>query len=239
TFAYSSRLSAAETGWFHHYTPASNFRVTLRCLLAPYSRWRWLQHSRVKGRASDMQPPAVCGARIAVVPQSKRLPRKTAITEENGGAFVPGAKGPSVPKTCLRRYLFTIGPGPDTGDSRPRVWMPPYAGEIRDGWGRLCTSLPSRWHPYLPQARVVTAAANIIDERKSRCLCMATSPMPGTVIRRSHAGSFPTKLLMSADKPSMRSSRSSGHGCLRLKYRKSGGGWSLRVGISLPSALRK
>ena len=29
------------------------------------------------------------------------------------------------------------------------------------------------------------------------------------------------------------------HGPLRLKYRKSGGGWSLRVGISLPSALRK
>src|SRR5215468_7963977 len=31
-------------------------------------------------------------------------------------------------------------------------------------------------------------------------------PMPGTVIRRSHAGSFSTKLVMSADKPSTRSS---------------------------------
>ena len=33
-----------------------------------------------------------------------------------------------------------------------------------------------------------------------------TGPMPGTVIRRAHAGSFSTKLVMSADKPSMRSS---------------------------------
>src|SRR5215472_9936835 len=31
-------------------------------------------------------------------------------------------------------------------------------------------------------------------------------PMPGTVIRRAHAGSFSTKRVMSADKPSMRSS---------------------------------
>src|SRR5258708_10002398 len=31
-------------------------------------------------------------------------------------------------------------------------------------------------------------------------------PMPGTVIRRAHAGSCSTKLVMSVDKPSMRSS---------------------------------
>ena len=132
-----------------------------------------------------MQPPAVCGARIAVVPQSKRLPRKTATTEENGGAFVPGAKGPSVPKTCLRRYLFTIGPGPDTGDSKPQVWMTPYAGEIRDGCGRLCTSLPSRWHPYLPQARVVTAAANIsMKGNPAACAwLLARCPVPSSDAR--------------------------------------------------------
>jgi hypothetical protein len=31
-------------------------------------------------------------------------------------------------------------------------------------------------------------------------------PMPGNVFRRAHAGSFSTKLMMSADKPSIRSS---------------------------------
>jgi len=40
-------------------------------------------------------------------------------------------------------------------------------------------------------------------------------------------------LTLALDSPSF------GHRCLRLKYCKSGGGWSLRVGISLPSALRK
>jgi hypothetical protein len=40
--------------------------------------------------------------------------------------------------TCGRRALFTTGPGPDAGGSKPgKVWMRPYAGKIRDRRGAL------------------------------------------------------------------------------------------------------
>ena len=47
---------------------------------------------------------------------------------------------------------------------------------------------PAAGTPICPQARGATAAANIIDERKSRCLCMATY-LPGVAVEKARSAS--------------------------------------------------
>jgi hypothetical protein len=116
------------------------------------------------------------------------------------GPFVPGAKGPSVPKICLRRDLFTTGPGPDSGGSKPGRYGWPHMPEKSGMDAAVCTLAgPAASTPICPQAGVTTAAAITTNERKSRCLCMPH--LPGAVVRKqrgdAHAsGAAPDQWLL-------------------------------------------
>ena len=88
-------------------------------------------------------------------------------------------------------------------------------------------------------------ASAMVAARRSTSLWYGTSAparrCQGKSLSCSCASPCGSAVLVTQDpEPEIDARQSScGHRCLRVKYRKSGGGWSLRVGISLPSALRK
>src|SRR3984893_17334696 len=84
--------------------------------------------------------------------------------------FAAGNVRPSASVPCGRRDLFTTGPGPDAGGSKPG----------KEGWAHMpeksgMAAGPTTGAAVCPKAVVATATANITSKPKSRCLCMTTS----------------------------------------------------------------
>src|ERR1700674_4009678 len=125
------------------------------------------------------------------------------------------------------RNLFVTGPGPASGGSKPgkdtRAQRPEKSGIDAAPCVLLLAGATS-----CPKAGVAAVAAKITIKRKSRCLRMPTSL---SWLARAHSG------VAAVDLATCHFGSSSGHFRDGLKYLKSGGGWSLRVGISIPSPL--